>query len=139
MTGVAVVVKKTRSLIKRCVLPMRLLSVTVVLAMVATVAATGQTDGKAAFVSEAVARGLVRYKVDPEYPATARQFKISGDVVAQVTIGPDGKVENVGEAKGNMILQGSVKAVLRKWVFNPYFVEGKPARVTTSLSFTFRL
>jgi TonB family protein len=101
--------------------------------------AFAQADGKASVVSESVARQRVKVKVDPEYPATARQFKIFGEVVTQVTIGADGKIESVDDVKGNMILQASVKNVLRKWVFEPYVLDGKPIRIKTSLSFNFRL
>ncbi|MCU1329459.1 MAG: outer rane transport energization protein TonB [Bryobacterales bacterium] len=101
--------------------------------------AFAQGDANPMFVSESAARQRVKVRVDPEYPATARQFKISGDVVAQITIGTDGKVESLDDAKGNMILQSSVKTVVRKWVFMPYLVEGKAVRFKTSLSFNFRL
>lgn len=101
--------------------------------------AVAQQDEKATFVSESAARQHIKVKVDPEYPATARQFRIAGDVIARITIGTDGKVETVDETNGNMLLQASVKTVLRKWVFMPYVVEGKAVRVKTSLSFNFRL
>jgi len=94
---------------------------------------------KLVFISESSARQLVKYKVEPEYPATARQFHIAGEVIAQLTVGPDGKVETIDEAKGNLILQASVKTVLRKWIFGPYVPEGKPTRFKTSLTFSFRL
>jgi TonB family protein len=112
---------------------------TVALGIILVAGASGQADVKTSFVSESVVRQRVKVKVDPEYPATARQFKIFGEVVTQVTIGPDGKIESVDDVKGNMILQASVKNVLRKWVFEPYVLDGKPARIKTSLSFYFRL
>jgi len=95
---------------------------------------------KLIFINESSARQLVKYKIEPEYPATARQFHIAGEVIAQLTVGPDGKVETIDEAKGNLILQASVKTVLRKWVFGPYVAaDGKPTRFKTSLTFSFRL
>jgi TonB family protein len=96
-------------------------------------------DAKAILLNETVVRQMIKYKIDPEYPATARQFHIFGDVVVQVTIGADGKVESVDEARGNQLLQGSVKSALRKWVFSPYLADGKAARVRTSMTFSFKL
>lgn len=103
------------------------------------VPAFSQSDSKPATVSETQARLSIKYKVDPEYPATARQFHLFGVVVAQITVGPDGKVESVDDASGNQILQGAVKSALRKWVFSPFLVDGKPSRVKTSMTFSFRL
>ncbi len=88
-------------------------------------------------VAESTARNLIKHKVDPEYPATARQFHMGGAVVASVTIGTDGKVESVAEIKGNQILQGSVRSALQKWVFSPYLRDGKAVRMRTTLSFVF--
>ena len=82
---------------------------------------------------------MIKFKVEPEYPATARQFHIAGEVITHVTVGQDGKVESIDDAKGNLILQASVKTVLRKWMFSPYVFEGKPTRFKTSLTFGFRM
>lgn len=88
-------------------------------------------------VAEPTARNLIKHMVDPEYPATARQFRMGGVVMASITIGTDGKVESVAEIKGNQILQGSVRSALQKWLFSPYMRDGKPVRMRTTLSFMF--
>jgi TonB family protein len=95
--------------------------------------------GQAVVVPEAEARHAVKYKVEPEYPATARQFHISGEVVAQFTVGTDGKVESVDDAKGNLVLAQAVKSALRKWVFTPFQANGKAVRVRSSMTFEFKL
>jgi TonB family protein len=109
----------------------------------ASVLASAQTtpseDAKLPLLNETVARKMVKYKVDPEYPATARQFRIFGDVQAEIVIGSDGKVESILNATGNQLLQGPVKAALRKWVFEPSTVDGKGVRIRTRITFTFKL
>ena len=37
------------------------------------------------------------FKQEPEYPAAARQFRVGGEVVAEFTVGVDGKVENIAD------------------------------------------
>jgi TonB family protein len=100
--------------------------------------AIAQSD-KPMRVTEPVARQSVKYRVDPEYPATARQFKIAGDVIARITIGTDGKVESIDEATGNQLLKTSATSALRKWIFLPFARDGKPVRVQTSITFQFHL
>lgn len=113
------------------------------LLVIVAVLASAQTppagDAKVLFVSETVARQMVKVKVDPEYPATARQFHMAGEVVAQITVGPDGKIETLNEVTGNQILQSSVKMALRRWVFSPYLTDGKPIRFRTIMTFAFRI
>jgi TonB family protein len=76
---------------------------------------------------------------EPEYPAAARQFRLSGEVIADFVVGVDGKVENVSITKGLPILSDAVVRALRKWSFSPFKVDGRPKRVKSTLSFNFRL
>jgi TonB family protein len=76
---------------------------------------------------------------EPEYPATARQFRMSGEVVAEFVVGVDGKVENVSITKGSPILSDAVVRALRKWSFSPFKVDGRVRRVKSTLSFNFQL
>jgi len=90
-------------------------------------------------LSGAAIRGAARFHVEPEYPATARQFGMSGEVVAEVTVGLDGKVENIRVMKGTPILNNAVISALKKWTFAPFNVDGHPTRVKSTLSFDFKL
>jgi TonB family protein len=99
----------------------------------------GAGGAKPPLVSEVQAKQAVKHKVDPEYPATARQFRITGNVVAQFTIGLDGKVESVDSVVGNLLLTESVKTALRKWEFTPFELNGKPIRVRSTITFAFKL
>jgi TonB family protein len=76
---------------------------------------------------------------EPEYPAAARQFRLSGEVIVELVVGPDGKVENVAVTKGSPILNDAVLRAVRKWSFSPFLVEGRPRRVKSTLSFNFQL
>jgi Zn-dependent M28 family amino/carboxypeptidase len=51
------------------------------------------------------------------YPPLARLTRISGTVVAHVSVGADGRVSEVEILSGNAILVGVVKDVVKKWTF----------------------
>jgi protein TonB len=91
-------------------------------------------------ITESVARKAVVKKVEPEYPAMARQVRLSGQVQVDVLIDASGNVENVRVLKGNALLSNSAVSALKKWKFTPFVGAGnKPAKAVTSLTFDFRL
>ena len=53
------------------------------------------------------------------YPPLARQTRISGTVVAQVSVASDGKVDNVEIKSGHPLLQQAVIDSVRQWTFSP--------------------
>ncbi len=115
-----------------------LLSVLTVGAMAAA-EPTVSTEGKTIVISSSAAREAARIHLEPEYPAAARQFRLSGDVQAEVTIGLDGKVESVAVSKGNAILNSAVASAVKKWTFAPFSVDGRPTRAKSTLTFSFKL
>lgn len=100
---------------------------------------TVSADGKAIVISSSAAREAARIHLEPEYPAAARQFRLSGEVQAEVTIGLDGKVEHVAVSKGNAILNSAVASAVKKWTFAPFSVDGRPTRAKSTLTFSFKL
>lgn len=91
------------------------------------------------FVPSTELRKAATFHQEPEYPAAARQFRLSGEVVVDLVVGEDGKVEDVEVTKGRPILNEAVVRALRKWSFSPFVMEGHPRRVKSTLSFTFQL
>lgn len=90
-------------------------------------------------LEDTIIRKTAKFKVEPEYPAAARQFRISGEIVAEITIGEDGKVDNVEFVRGNQFFKASVVSALKKWVFPPFNNNGKPARVKSLMTFVFKM
>jgi len=84
-------------------------------------------------------RKAATFHQEPEYPPAARQFRLSGEVVVDLTVGEDGKVESVEVTKGRPILNDAVVRALRKWSFSPFVMEGHPRKVKSTLSFNFQL
>ena len=96
-------------------------------------------DAKIVVVSSSALRQAATFHQEPEYPAAARQFRLSGEVVVELTVGEDGKVENVEVTKGRPILNDAVVRAVRKWAFSPFVMEGHPRKVKSTLSFNFQL
>ena len=60
----------------------------------------------------------LQVRVGPEYPATLRQRSIGGIVRLQLTISPEGMVENVSLLGGNPILAQSAMDAVRNWRYS---------------------
>lgn len=78
-------------------------------------------------------------RVDPEYPAMARQMKISGAAEVDVTVATDGSVEKVDIVKGNAILSNAAATAAKKWKFKPFEADGEPSKAIVRLAFNFNL
>jgi TonB family protein len=91
------------------------------------------------FLPSPALRQAALFHQEPEYPAAARQFRMSGEVVIELTVGVDGKVENVAITKGYPILNDAVLRAVKKWSFSPYMVDGHARRLKSTLSFNFQL
>jgi len=82
---------------------------------------------------------LLVHKVDPEYPAAARQEKLQGVIVLDVVVGRDGTVLETRALNGPDVLAQAAMEALRWWKFEPYSVQGKPAVVETTVAVEFKL
>src|SRR6266516_6850371 len=71
-------------------------------------------------VSETNARKAVIKKIEPEYPAMARQVRLSGQVQVDVIIDAGGNVEKVNVVRGNVLLSNSAANALKRWKFTPF-------------------
>ncbi|MCL5742828.1 MAG: energy transducer TonB [Acidobacteria bacterium] len=89
-------------------------------------------------LTEVQAKAAATQKPLPEYPAMARQLKVTGKVELEVVIAPNGSVEDVKIVSGNPILTRCCAKVVHGWSFTPVLENGKPARATAPLSFEFR-
>lgn len=78
-------------------------------------------------------------KVEPEYPAIAKQLHLSGSVQVEAVIGESGEVESVKPLTGNAVLMNAAVAALKRWRFTPFTADGKPVRAVADMSFKFTL
>lgn len=83
--------------------------------------------------------GNLVHRVQPEYPALARQARVQGQVVLQAIISRDGAIENLQVLRGHpMLVQAAIDAV-RQWRYRPYVLNGEPVEVETQVTVNFIL
>lgn len=75
----------------------------------------------------------------PAYPEMAREIGLTGKVIAEVLVQPDGSVSRVRITSGNKILADSVQETLYRWRFHPGKVRGRPVAVWVEVPVNFTL
>jgi len=90
-------------------------------------------------VPSGVSQGLLIYKVQPTYPPLARQARVQGTVVLQAVIDKDGSIKDLTVTSGHpMLIQAALDAV-RQWRYRPYYLNGEPVLVQTTINVNFQL
>ncbi|MBI4850269.1 MAG: energy transducer TonB [Acidobacteria bacterium] len=89
--------------------------------------------------SESVIRGIAVNKVPPVYPAEAKEQKIEGDVVIEITINEEGKVSSAKTISGHELLSKSAEEAAKNWTFNPTSINGQLTKVSGVITFRFLL
>ena len=90
-------------------------------------------------ISGGVMVGNLINKVQPEYPPDAKQAGIQGRVILQAKIGRDGHVEDLQVISGPVELQQASIEAVRQWTYKPYFLNGEPVEVNTTINVIFTL
>ena len=90
-------------------------------------------------VSSGVQSGLLIRKVNPSYPALARQARIQGTVVLQAQISKDGNIENLQLVSGHPMLAPAAIEAVKQWKYKPYLLNGEPVEVETQVQVNFTL
>jgi protein TonB len=107
------------------------------------VTAAGLTVGiavgaEATRIPQPTALSNVVSKVSPTYPPVAKQLRLSGDVEVDVVISEEGSVEDAKVVKGNAVFTATTVDAVKRWKFKPIELDGKAARVLTTLTFSFK-
>ncbi len=76
-------------------------------------------------------------KVEPVYPAPARARRITGVVICAVVVGTDGSIVEAKLVSGHPLLVPAAAVALRKFVYEPTMVGGRPVEVITQVRFRF--
>ncbi len=90
-------------------------------------------------VSQGVTQGLLVRRVQPSYPPLARQARIQGTVVLQAEISKEGAIQNLRLISGHPMLTGAAIDAVKQWKYKPYFLNGEPVEVETTITVNFSL
>jgi len=90
-------------------------------------------------VSQGVSQGLLIRQVKPVYPAIARQARIQGQVVLQAVISKTGDIEHLTLVSGHPMLAPAAIEAVKQWKYKPYFLNGEPVEVDTTIMVNFTL
>jgi protein TonB len=86
-----------------------------------------------------IMEGNLIYRVQPQYPALARQARIQGMVVLRAMISRAGKIENVQVISGPPLLVKSAMDAVLQWRYRPYYLNNEPVEVETQVTVNFTL
>jgi TonB family protein len=77
--------------------------------------------------------------VAPVYPEIAKQARVQGIVILEVTISPRGHVTHVRVLRGAPLLDAAAVEAVRQWVYTPTLLNGVPVPVIMTVTVNFRL
>ena len=78
-------------------------------------------------------------RVPPVYPANARIARVQGTVQLSLTIGPDGRVQDMHVLSGPALLTQAAIQAVAQWVYQPFLLNGQPTSVQTTADVNFVL
>jgi len=79
-------------------------------------------------------------RVDPVYPREARQSGISGAVILEVLVDEEGNVADIEVIRSeSSMLNDAAVAAIKQWQYAPYIKNGKPVRISFTVTVVFRL
>ena len=84
-------------------------------------------------------KGTLIKQVAPEYPQTAKENLVHGDVVMRVVIDRTGQVTNVAVVSGPIELISAATSAIKQWRYRPFTVRGQVFEVETKIVATFKI
>jgi protein TonB len=84
-------------------------------------------------------QGLLISRVQPEYPADARDQRVEGAVVLKVTLDKEGNVGNIRLIQGHPLLAPAAIEAVKQWKYKPFLLDGVPLEVESQVTVNFTL
>lgn len=86
-----------------------------------------------------IMEGNLLHKVEPQYPAIAKQLHIEGTVVVKAIISRDGVITRAEAESGQTWLAQAALTAVRQWRYRPYYLNHEPIEVETEITVNFVL
>lgn len=90
-------------------------------------------------VSTGVPQPILVHRVEPAYPAFAKQGGIEGQVVLEALVNASGRVTGLRVAKGNNLLADAAQRAVRQWRYRPPRLNGQPVEIPIKIILNFEL
>jgi TonB family protein len=90
-------------------------------------------------VSTGVQQPILTHRVDPVYPALAKQSGIEGAVVLEAVVNKSGQVADLRVISGNTLLVGAAIRAVQQWRYRPYSLNGEIIKVPIRITLNFKL
>jgi len=89
-------------------------------------------------LTSVLTQGRALRKVEPPYPALARQSRVQGMVQVQIAISETGEVTDVTLLSGHPFLREAAMRAAKQWLFKPTELNGRPVRAIGLITFNFK-
>ena len=89
-------------------------------------------------ISQGAEANLI-HRVQPIYPAIARQARVQGAVELRAIISKAGTIENLVVLRGHPMLAAAAIEAVRQWRYRPYLLNNEPIEVETDITVNFVL
>jgi protein TonB len=89
-------------------------------------------------ISHMMEGNLIR-RVQPEYPALAKQARIQGTVVLRAVIDREGTIQDLQVISGHPLLVTAALNAVRQWRYRPFYLNDQPVEVETQVTVNFSL
>ncbi len=96
-------------------------------------------DERVITVTESDLRTAALHRVEPDYPAVARQIRLTGSVELEIMVDTTGMVEKVSVVRGNTLLTGPSLQAIKKWKFKPFGNGADVTKAAGPIRFTFQM
>ena len=106
---------------------------------IATKASVSLLDSLPVDVPEAMSERLLLQRVEPSYPAQARQAGVQGPVVLRAWIAKDGSIEDLKLIRGSLLLGQAAYHAVKQWKYKPYLLNGQAVEAETYVTVNFTL
>jgi TonB family protein len=90
-------------------------------------------------VSQGVMESNLVHKVNPDYPEEARASRIQGDVILKVIISREGDVSHLEVISGHPLLAEAALNAVKQWKYKPYFLNGNPVEIESTILVRFHM
>jgi periplasmic protein TonB len=97
------------------------------------------TPAQVVRLTSMLTQGRVLRRVQPPYPAIAKQARVQGQVQVQIGISETGDVTDVILLSGHPLLRDAALQAAKQWLFIPTELNGQRVRAIGLLTFNFKL